>query len=645
MRVSQSNFSTGIPRPEYPRPQWVRADWLTLNGEWEFEIDQGDSGLERGLLQRPLRDRILVPFCPESPLSGIGNTDFLNAVWYRREITIPQEWEGRRVVLHFQACDYDTFVWANGREVGRHRGGMTPFSCDLTDAALPGGKITLVVRARDNARETMPSGKQAWHHSNSGCHYTRTSGIWQSVWLEALPMRAFMQRPKIVPDVANGRFLIEAPITGHQNGLHFRARLRAGAEVLAEADTRCGENFYPRLELIIPEARVRLWSPRDPFLYDLDFFLVDNDGQIQDHATSYAGLRSVSIDGMAVKINGQRVFQRLVLDQGYYPEGILTAPTDEELVGDIELSLAAGFNGARLHQKVFEERFLYHADRLGYLVWGEFSDWGLGGGDPCPGWHRNDREEIVRAGHAVGAELPPAYITQWLEALQRDFNHPSIVGWCPLNESSQRIAPERITAHDDVMRGMFLATKLYDATRPVLDVSGYSHRIAEADIYDSHDYTQNPALFALRHGAMTASEAWANDSEAIESVPYNGQPYFVSEFGGIRWAPHVKADGESWGYGDGPKTLEEFYERFEGLCRVLLDHPRMFGYCYTQLTDVFQEQNGLFYFDRSAKFDLCRLRAIQHRVAAIEKESAAPQADVLAQRERAIRENQKQAVK
>jgi hypothetical protein len=380
----------------------------------------------------------------------------------------------------------------------------------------------------------------------------------------------------------------------------LRVRLRDGEGSITEAETRCGENFYPRLDLVIPPERVRLWSMEDPHLYDLDFALLDETGGVVDHASSYAGLRSVCIDGPAVKINGRKVFQRLVLDQGYYPDGLMTAPCEAALIADIELSLSAGFNGARLHQKVFEERFLYHADRLGYLIWGEFSDWGLGGCDAFPGWKVNAAGEVQRAGNVLGTEFPPAYVAQWLEAIQRDFNHPSIIGWCPLNESNERMA-ERITPHDDAMRAMFLATKLYDATRPVLDVSGYSHRIAEADIYDSHDYTQDPDHFAKRHGSMNGHSVYRNDSERIGSIPYRGQPYFISEFGGIRWNPRVKSDAASWGYGEEPKTLEEFHRRFEGLCRVLLEHPRMFGYCYTQLTDVFQEQNGLFFFGAPAR--------------------------------------------
>lgn len=614
---------TLVPRAEYPRPQFVRRDWLCLNGTWQFEIDQGDSGLDRGLVERPLKQRITVPFCPESKLSGIGNTDYLNAVWYRREVTIPKAWQGQRILLHFQASDYDTFVWANGVEVGRHRGGMTPFTCDLTAQATPGRKVTLVVRARDNARETMPVGKQSWTYHNMGCHYTRTTGIWQTVWLEPVPRRAHLLRAKITPDVANHRFSLEQPVAGAQAGLVYRARLLDRKGLVSEASCGCGGGFYPRLDLPVPAERQRLWSPEDPHLYDLELELVDAaTGEVVDTVKSYAGLRSVFIDGFAVKLNGKAVFQRLVLDQGYYPDGILTAPSDAALVKDIKLSRQAGFNGARLHQKVFEERFLYHADRLGYLVWGEFSDWGLAGAEPVRRWHQTADGGYARGGNHHGSDYPASQITQWIEAVERDFNHPSIVGWCPLNETLHRIDEERITIHDDVMRGLVLATKLADPTRPVLDTSGYSHRVPESDIYDSHDYDQDPKSLAKRHAALMEDRPWVNEMDLLESVPWRGQPYFVSEFGGIRWNPRGKAGSESWGYGNAPKTLEEFYTRFEGLCAVLLDHPRMFGYCYTQLTDVYQEQNGIYFFNRKKKYDLARVRAAQQRVAAIEKPDA-----------------------
>ncbi len=602
-----------IPRPEYPRPQFVRSDWLCLNGEWQFEIDAGDSGLERGLLEQELSDKIIVPFCPESKLSGIENHDYHNAVWYRRTVTIPADWADRRVLLHFQAVDYDTTVWVNGQPVGRHRGGFAPFSCDLHGIAAPGDTITIVVRARDTHRAPQARGKQARKYHPHGPIYVRTTGIWQTVWLEPVPDCA-LRRTRITPDVANGMFHLEQPLTRSKPGLRLRAVLSDEQGEVTRAEIPADADLSPRLTLVIPAERRRLWSIEDPHLYDLTISLVDADGSIVDQISSYAGLRSITIDGKAIKLNGKAVFQRLVLDQGYYPDGILTAPTDDDLKRDIELSMAAGFNGARLHQKVFEERFLYYADQLGYIVWGEFADWGCGGEGPL-----NDEHQKPGA----------AYITEWLEVLERDYSHPAIVGWCPLNETWQSYL-DQITVLDDVTRGMFLATKAMDTTRPVLDTSGYSHRIPEADVYDSHDYTQDPVKFAAIHAQSVAGQPFVNGpgdwgipdhlrGSAVWSIPYRDQPYFVSEFGGIWWNPDAAKGEDSWGYGDRPKSLEEFYTRFAGLCDALLDDPSMFGYCYTQLTDIYQEQNGIYRYDRSVKFDMERIRRVQQRPAAIEQ--------------------------
>ena len=520
-----------LPRSEYPRPQFSRDDWLCLNGEWGFEIDRGDSGIHRGLLERELNGSITVPFCPESSLSGIGNHDYYNAVWYRRQVTIPAEWAGKRVLLHFQAVDYDSTVWVNGEEVGRHRGGFSPFSCDISAVAGAGDDITIVLRARDDGQKPQPRGKQATDYGPEGAIYVRTTGIWQTVWLEPVPDIA-LRRPRITPDLANQTFRLEQPISGNAPGLRLRATLSDAAGEVVSAECPAEYDLSPRLDLPIPDDRLKLWDVGDPHLYDLEIALLDADGATIDSASAYAGLRAIAIDGVAIKINGKTVFQRLVLDQGYYPDGIMTAPSDAALIEDIELSMAAGFNGARLHQKVFEERFLYHADRLGYIVWGEFGDWGCGQRGPLDGEH----------------QLPgPDYITQWLECLERDYSHPSIVGWCPLNETWQSIT-DRVTALDDVTRGLYLATKAMDGTRPVLDTSGYSHRVSDADVYDSHDYTQDPETFRQRHAGLAAGAPYENDASQWGlparmvgnirwSIPYQGQPYFVSEFGGIWWNP------------------------------------------------------------------------------------------------------------
>ena len=597
-----------IPRNEYPRPQFQRDEWLCLNGEWQFEIDYGDSGIDRGLLQSELKDRITVPFCPESVLSGIGHVDFMNVVWYRKVVDVPEQWAGKDVHLNFQAVDYDATVWVNGEEVIRHRGSSSPFSINLGDVA--GEAITIVVRARDFQQEFKPMGKQAKEFYNNGCVYTRTTGIWQTVWLEPVA-KCGLKRAKITPDLTNSCFIVEQGFYHLDKDASVRMTLFDDQGDVCCVQQEVGADSVSRFILPIEEDRIHFWEPGNGYLYDLVIELI-KDGQVIDRVKSYAGFRSITIDGKKVLINGKPVFQRLVLDQGYYPDGILTAATDDDLIRDIELSMAVGFNGARLHQKVFEERFLYHADRLGYLVWGEFCDWGCNADGPMG---KNQHQTAT-------------YITQWLEVLERDYSHPAIVGWCPLNETWQ-VLTDNITALHDVMRGMFLATKAMDSTRPVLDTSGYSHLVPETEIYDSHNYEQDVAKFVEVFSVpVVKGQVFENDWNGKPmNIGYGEQPYFLSEFGGIWWNEELARqakDGSnhtvSWGYGQRPADIEEFYARFEGMCNVLLDHPEHFAYCYTQLTDVFQEMNGIFYFDRSEKFDLERLRKIQMRKAAIEQD-------------------------
>ena len=605
-----------IPRPEYPRPQLVRPRWLNLNGTWQFEIDRGDSGLERGLRERQLDSTILVPFAPESTASGIADVDYLHAVWYRRTVRIPEDWADDDVLLHFGAVDHDTTVWVDGAEVARHRGGFTSFTADLRGIAKAGEEISIVVRARDTPREPQARGKQATWFDNTGCNYTRTTGIWQTVWLEPVP-RVRVRSLRITPNVAGSSFAVSAALTDSIEGGAVRVTVADADGIVATGEVDASYDLAPAVTVAIPQDRVRLWGPGDPQLYDVVVELLEGD-RVVDRVESYAGLRSVTIRGHQVLINGLPVFQRLVLDQGYWPDTLMTAPSDADLVRDIQLSLDAGFNGARLHQKVFEERFYYHADRMGYLVWGEFGDWGVSG-----------------AGVAGENQQPTAsFITQWLEALERDVNHPSIIGWCPLNETYQMLH-DRITVLDDVTHGMYLATKLADPSRPVLDASGYSHRVRGADIYDSHSYEQDPAKFEVEQRPLDDDRPHLNDFDGAPiSIAYAGQPYFVSEYGGIWWNAELAGSGpgpdsndparaESWGYGQRVASEADWYARFTGLTDVLLDNPRMFGYCYTQLTDTFQEENGIYDFDRVPKFDIERVAAVQRRVAAYEADALA----------------------
>lgn len=613
-----------VPRPEHPRPQLHRPTWLNLNGPWGFEIDRSDTGIERGLLDRDLTGEITVPFAPESVLSGVEDTDFLEAVWYRREITIPTGWEGLRPILRFGAVDHDATVWVNGQEVARHRGGFTPFSADLSGIASAGETVTVVVRARDPRDAVQARGKQStWFHSTH-CQYTRTTGIWQTVWLEGVP-EAEIRHLRILPQLGTGSFSVEASLRQNPRGSRLRVELGVpGGEVIATAEVRADLDLAPQLVVTIPEGKVRQWAPLAPELYTVRVVLTDAEGVELDAVSSYAGLRSTSLEGQQFRINGERIFQRLVLDQGYWRDSLMTAPTDAAIVQDIRLALEAGFNGARLHQKVFEERMLFWADLHGYLTWGEFGDWGVSGQGPL--------------GH--NQKPTASFIAQWVEAVRRDINHPSIVGWCPLNETHQ-VLHDEITVLDDVTHAMYDATKLADPSRPVVDASGYSHRVRGADIYDSHSYEQDPERFRAEQAGLADGNPQVNrihlepntkpHADGAFSVPYAGQPFFVSEYGGIWWneaearaaEEAAQATGNdqavSWGYGDRVRSEEELYERFEGLTRVLLEDELMFAYCYTQLTDVFQEKNGVVDFDRGRKLDLARLRTVQERPAAYEQ--------------------------
>lgn len=572
-----------IPRNEYPRPQMIREEWMILNGVWDFEIDNELSGEQRGLAaSADFTKKILVPFCPESSLSMIENKDFMNSVWYKRSFTIPKKWTGKRIFIHFGAVDYETSVWLNGVKIGVHKGGYSSFSFEITPY-LKQGENTIILRAIDDTRSGLqPTGKQSPQYNSFGCFYTRTTGIWQTVWLEAVP-QTFIKSLRYFPDAQNKKINIELKIDGDIAGAKLNIKALLENNSVGEISAAVSENMLVSL----PLKKIKLWHPGDPNLYDTEFSLCTKNGET-DFVKSYFGLRDICIQGKRVLINGKSVFQRLILDQGFYPDGIYTAPSDAALKNDIELSMAMGFNGARLHQKVFEPRFLYYADKMGYLVWGEYPNWGLD--------------------HAAHKTLE-SVLPEWLEVIERDFNHPSIIGWCPFNETT-------INQNPELLRIIFRATKQYDPTRPVIDTSGYVH--VETDIYDSHNYEQNPADFkAAFETYKDGKDVWKNFPD--NDAKYSGQPYFVSEYGGIWWNPGQQ-DEKAWGYGNRPKTEKEFIERYKGLTEILLFDKNMFGFCYTQLTDVEQEVNGLYTYSRKPKFSPKLIKEINIQKAAIEEE-------------------------
>ncbi len=564
-----------IPRSEYPNPQFERENWENLNGKWDFEFDFGNSKLQRDILNREeWEGEILVPFCPESKLSGIEYVDFIPAVWYRRKINITSSQLEGRIFLHFGAVDYYARIFINGKEAGSHKGGYTSFRIDITDFVSV-GENTVCVYAQDDVRSTLqPVGKQCREFYSRGCDYTRTTGIWQTVYLEFVP-KSYIKNFKFFPDYLNGTVTISADVEGEGT---FEAKVfyegkEMGSFSRVTEKTVCGE---------IKLDEIHLWEVGKGRLYDVEFTFGE------DKVKSYFGLRNVKLQGYKFLINGKSVFQRLVLDQGFYPEGIYTAPTEEDLIKDIELSMAVGFNGARLHQKVFEPRFLYHCDKMGYIVWGEYANWGID--------YSSYRSLEI-------------YLPQWLESVERDFNHPSIIGWCPFNETWDYEGREQ---NDELLRNIYNATKHVDNTRPCIDTSGNYH--VETDIFDVHDYEQNVEIFKANY------DKFMTENVLYDKFPnrhhYKGEPTFVSEYGGIQWS--INPGERDWGYGIAPKTEEEFIARYKGLTDALLDNDKMFGFCYTQLYDIEQEQNGLYYYDRTPKFDPEIFKAINSRKAAIE---------------------------
>jgi beta-galactosidase/beta-glucuronidase len=494
--------------------------------------------------------------------------------------------KGRRILLNFGAVDWDAMVWVNGKPVGDHKGGYTPFQLDITEAVKDGQNEVFLSVYDDTATGLQATGKQSHKKESYGCVYTRTTGIWQTVWLEAVG-QTYLRGLALYPDLDTGRVFFNAELDGPTDGIEVRLTATADDELIGEEAV--GAAWRSTLG-VIELSDITPWHPGKPFLYDL-LIEIERNGEPVDSVRSYFGLRKLALEGSRFLINGQPVFQRLVLDQGFYPDGIYTAPSEEALRKDIELAMAAGFNGARLHQKVFEPRFLYWADRLGYIVWGEYADWGL---------NRESHEALAHALH------------EWRTVLHRDRNHPAIVGWCPLNET------RKDECHASAQR-LLAVTQTLDPTRPFLDTSGYVHLYPETDIYDCHDYCQKPEDFAQRFAdpALTSKTPWSNNQEDPRSA-YRGQPYFVSEYGGIR-IDTGRDVGEGWGYGGETVPLDAFFARYKALTDVLLNNPHLFGFCYTQLADIEQEQNGIVFYDRQPKYDLARLKAINARPAAYER--------------------------
>ena len=572
-----------IPRNEHPNPNFKRANYEILNGEWDFEFDFGNSGVNREMFKNSsvFSKKITVPFCVESELSGIGYKDFIPAVWYRRKINITKEQLENRVFIIFGAVDFHAKLYVNEVEAGEHFGGYTTFRIELTKY-LKEGENTLTLYVEDDTRSFMQArGKQSEEFYSHGCDYTRTTGIWQTVYLEFVK-NDYIKSFKVYPNIENATLTITADLVGKGD---FKATAFWDGKEVGVAESKVlGQTVTVTINL----TEKHLWEVGKGGLYALTLNFSD------DEVTSYFGLREVDLSDGVCKINGKPVFQRLILDQGFYPDGIYTAPTKEALKNDILLSMKVGFNGARLHQKIFEPLFLHYCDELGYIVWGEHGNWGLN-------W---TKFESLRY-----------FLLEIEEEIERDFNHPSIIGWCPYNETWEI---DRAFQDADVLRIVYRTVKALDKTRPCIDTSGNYH--VETDIFDVHDYEQDYNVFKENYDKLF------KENELYDRFPdrqhWKGEPVFMSEYGGIRVElrdENAENTKEAWGYGNAARSLEEFYERYDGLTTALIDNPKMLGFCYTQLTDVEQELNGIYNYDRTEKFDAERLYKINTKVAAIEK--------------------------
>jgi beta-galactosidase/beta-glucuronidase len=579
----------------YPRPQLQRSQWITLDGVWDFAIDRRGELLDLNQVQWDRK--ILVPFAPETALSGIGDTSFFSAAWYRRHFTNPELKPGERLILHFGAVDYAARVWVNGIEVCVHEGGYTPFSVEITAVLRAQDMQEIIVRAEDDPADLeKPRGKQDWKLEPHSIWYPRTTGIWQTVWMEAVP-QVHIESVRWTSSLERWELGLGVHVKGPlPAGCLLTVRMQADDQVLVN-DTYAfvGGSFgggavstgelHRSISLSDPGIEDfrndLLWSPKKPTIIDVEMTLLDATGATLDTVKSYTALRAITIQGDRFILNGRPLPLHLVLDQGYWEGSGQTAPNDDAFVRDILLVKALGFNGVRIHQKIEDPRFLYWADHLGLLVWEEM-----------PSAYRYTKRSVERL------------TREWIEVLKRDWSHPCIVSWVPFNESWGVPDLPDSSAQRHYVQALYHLTKTLDPTRPVIGNDGWES--VATDMIGIHDYDDQPGRIAKRYG-IDEIEARLFEFERpggrmlrLGEVGVDRQPIVLTEFGGI--ALHDD-DGRTWGYSV-CRTAEELLERYTAILEAVRPLSSLAGFCYTQFADTFQEANGLLYADRTPKIPL-----------------------------------------
>lgn len=568
----------------YPRPQMQREQWTSLNGKWRFCYDDaGEFATPSQIPSWPLE--IIVPFAPESDASGIRDRNFHPWCWYERDFDcLPSS---GRVILRFGAVDYVARVWVNDCLAVTHEGGHTPFLADITHALNPSGKQKITVQVEDDPHQlAKPRGKQDWQLEPHSIWYPRTTGIWQTVWFERVPDN-YIEKIRWTPEVENYAIGFEARIIGDAaDDLAVQVSLRHGKRLLAHDRYQVVDSEVDRVIVLsdpgIDDYRNELlWSPEQPTLIDATVRLMRGE-EVVDEFVSYTALRSVHILRDRFMLNGRPYMLRLVLDQGYWPDTLLTAPGDEALRRDVELAKAMGFNGVRKHQKIEDPRYLYWADKLGLMVWEEM-----------PSAYRFTRSAIKRT------------IREWAEVIERDYSHPCVIVWVPFNESWGVPELTSIGKQRHAVEALYHLTKTLDATRPVIGNDGWES--SATDIIGIHDYDANINHLRQRYGAEIKPEQLFDRRRpggrilTLDGYPHRGQPIMLTEFGGIAFPkcsePGVK---HTWGY-TFAKDEAEFTRMYSELLQAVIHTALFSGFCYTQFADTFQEANGLLCADRTPK--------------------------------------------
>lgn len=564
------------PRNEYPRPQFVRKEWLCLNGEWEFSFDV-DS----------FDKKITVPYVYQSKLSGIGGNEPHEVVWYRKKIDLPEEMSDKEIILHFGAVDYSCKLWVNGVFITEHIGGHISFEVNITSVLQEKENIIILQVTDEPADLEVPRGKQYWKDNSEGIFYTRSTGIWQSVWIEAVD-KIHLAKVFLTPDLDNMQLGVQYELSSDKatvlrTEIYYEEKLMA----VNTTDLLRKEGSYKVFldQQLLKSWNVQedlVWTPENPRLFDVKFVVYEGERET-DTVSSYFGMRKVSIENGKFLLNNRPYYQKLLLDQGYWEDSLLTAPTDEAFVKDIELAKSMGFNGVRKHQKIEDPRFLYHADKMGFLVWGEL-----------PAAYVYSRKYVKRI------------TDEWMEEIFRDYNHPCIVAWTPLNESWGVFYIKDKKEEQSHSVAMVHITKSLDQTRPVISNDGWEHTCS--DLLTIHDYEWNGEILRERYRTLENTLRFAPGGRPLlaHGWEYRGQPILITEFGGISYK---KGSQEGWGYSSAT-TDEDFARRYNDVISPLLASPHVQGFCYTEITDVEQEINGLCTYDRKPKIPAETIRAI-----------------------------------